>query len=115
MEHIKKLTTIVNILCQRITHEKSLLPMLISAAVDGIWGGLDSITHLQRRNVRLKQPHWKSTQSDVEKSDTIAKAEAKRARKKPKKDNAGVSNKNTTAPPLVDLLQAKQIVKEIEQ
>ena len=68
--------------------KKSLLPMLISAAaVDGIWG-LDSITHLQRRNVRLKQPHWKSTQSDVEKSDAIAKAEAKRARKKAKKDNA---------------------------
>ena len=54
--------------------KKSLLPMLISAAVavDGIWG-LDSITHLQRRNVRLKQPHWKSTQSDVAKSDAIAK------------------------------------------
>ena len=66
--------------------KKSLLPMLISAAVavDGIWG-LDSITHLQRRNVRLKQPHWKSTQSDVAKSDAIAKAEAKRARKKAKK------------------------------
>ena len=51
------------------------------------YGGLDSITHLQRRNVRLKQPHWKSTQSNVEKSDAIAKAEAKRARKKAKKDN----------------------------
>lgn len=37
--------------------KKSLLPVLIGAAVDGIWG-LDSITHLQRRNVRLKQPHW---------------------------------------------------------
>ena len=69
--------------------KKSLLPMLISTAVAvaGIWG-LDSITHLQRRNVRLKQPHWKSTQSDVAKSDAIAKAEAKRARKKAKKDNA---------------------------
>jgi len=66
--------------------KKSLLPALIGAAVavDGIWG-LDSITHLQRRNVRRNQPHWKSTQSDAAKSDAIAKAEAKRARKKAKK------------------------------
>lgn len=66
----------------------SLLPALIGAAVavDGIWG-LDSIKHLQRRNVRRKQPHWKATQSDKAKSDALAKAEAKRARKQAKKDN----------------------------
>ena len=69
--------------------KKSLLHALIGAAVavDGIWG-LDSITHLQRRNVRPKQPHWKATQSDKAKSDALAKAEAKRTRKQAKKDNA---------------------------
>ena len=68
--------------------KKSLLPALIGAAVavDGIWG-LDSITHLQRRNVRPKQPSYKETQSAAAKKEALAKAEAKRARKKAKKDN----------------------------